>query len=63
MSEEIKLALLEKHPDYQYKPRKSSEKRRRARRQQGHAIMSEANLPEASLGNGTAADDQSVAAA
>lgn len=32
MSEQIKQALLEKHPDYQYKPRKSSEKKRRVRR-------------------------------
>lgn len=45
MSEEIKIALLEKHPDYQYKPRKSSEKRRRTRRsQQAHAILVDANL-------------------
>lgn len=45
MSEEIKIALLEKHPDYQYKPRKSSEKRRRNRRsQQAHAILVDANL-------------------
>nr|AST15023.1 mat1-2-1 [Trichoderma spinulosum] len=44
MSEEIKLALLEKHPDYQYKPRKSSEKRRRNRRMQhDQALMIVAN--------------------
>lgn len=32
MADEIKQRLLEKHPDYQYKPRKPSEKKRRARR-------------------------------
>ncbi|CAM1501673.1 Fc.00g036570.m01.CDS01 [Cosmosporella sp. VM-42] len=32
MAEAIKRALLAKYPDYQYKPRKPSEKRRRARR-------------------------------
>ncbi|TFB03673.1 hypothetical protein CCMA1212_004763 [Trichoderma ghanense] len=63
MSEEIKLALLEKHPDYQYKPRKSSEKRRRARRQQGNAILVEANLADPSPDNGAVEDDHSVAAA
>ncbi|UKZ47569.1 hypothetical protein TrVGV298_001792 [Trichoderma virens] len=56
MSEEIKLALLEKHPDYQYKPRKSSEKRRRTRRsQQAHALLVEANL--AAPDNETAEDN------
>ncbi|PTB70489.1 mating type protein MATa1 [Trichoderma citrinoviride] len=63
MSEEIKLALLEKHPDYQYKPRKSSEKRRRARRPQGHAILVDASLPQPSLETGAVEDDHSVAAA
>ncbi|GAO19655.1 hypothetical protein UVI_02006020 [Ustilaginoidea virens] len=32
MADRIKQALLEKHPDYQYKPRKPSEKKRRTRR-------------------------------
>ncbi|EFY88585.1 hypothetical protein J3459_011535 [Metarhizium acridum] len=32
MADRVKQALLEKHPDYQYKPRKPSEKKRRTRR-------------------------------
>ncbi|RFU77035.1 mat1-2-1 [Trichoderma arundinaceum] len=60
MSEEIKLALLEKHPDYQYKPRKSSEKRRRTRRsQQAHVILTEANFAGSSPDNAMAGDDGS----
>ncbi|KAI9163511.1 MAT1-2-1 like protein [Paramyrothecium foliicola] len=34
MAEHVKQALLEKHPDYQYKPRKPNEKKRRVRRGQ-----------------------------
>nr|QDH06192.1 mating type 2 HMG1/2 protein [Epichloe cabralii]QDH06194.1 mating type 2 HMG1/2 protein [Epichloe cabralii]QDH06213.1 mating type 2 HMG1/2 protein [Epichloe chisosa]QDH06238.1 mating type 2 HMG1/2 protein [Epichloe typhina subsp. poae] len=32
MADRVKQALLEKHPDYQYKPRKPSEKKRRTRK-------------------------------
>ncbi|UNI24397.1 hypothetical protein JDV02_010146 [Purpureocillium takamizusanense] len=32
MSLQVKQALLEKHPDYQYRPRRPSERRRRSRR-------------------------------
>ncbi|KAF7563890.1 hypothetical protein G7046_g228 [Stylonectria norvegica] len=32
LSERVKQALLQKHPDYQYKPRRPSEKKKRARR-------------------------------
>ncbi|KZZ99689.1 mating type 2 HMG1/2 protein [Moelleriella libera RCEF 2490] len=32
MAEKVKQALLDKHPDYQYKPRKPSEKKRRTKR-------------------------------
>jgi hypothetical protein len=32
LADEVKQALFEKHPDYQYRPRRPSEKRRRARR-------------------------------
>ncbi|KAL6858177.1 hypothetical protein ACO1O0_005633 [Amphichorda felina] len=56
MADEIKRALLEAHPDYQYKPRKPSEKKRRARRnpqqtpsqEDGDALMesSPGNLDE-----------------
>ena len=34
MSEKVKQALLEKHPDYQYRPRRPSERRRRRRNTQ-----------------------------
>nr|BAC66503.1 MAT1-2-1 [Cordyceps tenuipes] len=34
MSEKIKKALLERHPQYQYQPRKPSERKRRRKRQQ-----------------------------
>ncbi|POR32892.1 MAT1-2-1 [Tolypocladium paradoxum] len=34
MSEKVKQALLEKHPDYQYRPRRPSERRRRRRNAQ-----------------------------
>ncbi|KAL7790734.1 mating type protein MATa1 [Trichoderma ceciliae] len=55
MSEEIKLALLEKYPDYQYKPRKSSEKRRRTRRsQQAHTIAAESSFAGSSSDNAIA---------
>ncbi|PHH82639.1 hypothetical protein CDD82_5275 [Ophiocordyceps australis] len=33
MSDDLKKALLEKHPDYQYRPRRPSERRRRRRTQ------------------------------
>ncbi|CEJ91388.1 hypothetical protein VHEMI07104 [[Torrubiella] hemipterigena] len=32
MAHEIKISMLKKYPDYQYKPRKPSEKKRRMRR-------------------------------
>ncbi|KAH7309010.1 high mobility group box domain-containing protein [Stachybotrys elegans] len=32
MAEDVKRALLEKHPDYQYRPRRPNEKRKRSRR-------------------------------
>ncbi|KAM0458040.1 hypothetical protein ACHAO4_002761 [Trichoderma viride] len=52
MSEAIKVALLEKHPDYQYKPRKSSEKRRRTRRiHQTQGISVEVDLAASSATN------------
>lgn len=55
MSEAIKVALFEKHPDYQYKPRKSSEKRRRTRRvHQANGISVEVDLAASSASNTTA---------
>ncbi|KAG5984739.1 hypothetical protein E4U55_003383 [Claviceps digitariae] len=40
MADRVKQALLEKHPDYQYKPRKPSEKKRRSRK----ALQAEPSL-------------------
>jgi hypothetical protein len=38
MADRVKQALLEKHPDYQYKPRKPSEKKRRSRKGQSQIL-------------------------
>lgn len=63
MAEKVKQNLLAKHPDYQYKPRRPSERRRRIRRNPQMVISQDDAAQAGPSTDGAQTDDQAGPAA